>query len=58
MSKNQFHFLLCLTIILLVIFYRWVVAGFQRDQYAKQGVHISQFEVFIGVKPIVTTVAE
>jgi hypothetical protein len=44
-------FALCMVVILVVVWFAWYSAGRQAEAYRRAGIEISQWDVFIGVKP-------
>ncbi len=37
--------------VVIFVGWKWVIAGHQADIYHRQGIEISQWEVFVGVRP-------
>lgn len=44
-------FVVIIAAVLCLPFFGWYKAGLQADVYRREGIEISQWEVFVGVKP-------
>jgi hypothetical protein len=53
-NDKGFYAVLALGLFALLYYcgWQWYSAGMQRDVYKRQGVEMSRWEVFIGVKPV------